>query len=400
MPDRLHLRLPETVWIRSGLTDQQYIFRSIRSALIERGIKVLTLNGPRDAAGLESIRKAVWSSDAHVVMDGMTPGELKQLQPVFQSRKNFSMALVDWWTSVYWFTKNADYLILRNYNGIALRRGLTTFAAGRRPPLFCWPEKMAPYAVAACGLRLPALAAAPVLQLWKHRLRQLEAIAPERMLYFPFTLAAEHVPLRLEKPEYDFSNVSSTGGYWIMRDPHASAWLNFGNLYYDRLRITDLILRCGRGVYKVFDLRRSRYLNWDEYCRVTRRSRFAIATGGLHQNSVAKYAEFACLGTPMLGEEIPFEYPWLKACLYPVNTLRATAKDLGLQLREALAQQPELRENCLNLRETLLKLYHPQRILDLLQEQAEGKPVPPGYLKSAALDSVVPAKKVPAPGRR
>ena len=83
----------------------------------------------------------------------------------------------------------------------------------------------------------------------------------------------------------------------------------------------------------------------------------------------------------MVGEEIPFEYPWLKDCLFAVDTLHVTRKQLELQLREALSQQSRLRENCLNIRESLLKLYNPHRVLDLLQEQADGKPIPPGYLK-------------------
>ena len=90
------LTVNQSIWIRSGLTDQQYISRSIRDALIERGITVLTLHGPNDADGLEKIRKTVWNSDAHVIMDGMIPGELHKLRPVFETRKNFSMAFVDW----------------------------------------------------------------------------------------------------------------------------------------------------------------------------------------------------------------------------------------------------------------------------------------------------------------
>lgn len=256
--------------------------------------------------------------------------------------------------------------------------------AGRSPPLAALPDKIIRYCVICSALRLPALVVAPFWDIWKSHQRRLESFLPERLLYFPFTIAEEHVPLKSEPVEYDFANVSSTGGYWTMRDPHASAWLNYGNLYYDRLRITDMI-GWSDSAYRVFDLRRSHYLNWDEYCRITRASRFAIATGGLHQNSVAKYAEFACLGTPMFGEEIPFEYPWLKQCLFPVDTLNVTREQLKPKLREALALQSKLRENCLNIRDTLLKLYNPHRILDLLQEQADGKPIPPGYLKPEAL---------------
>lgn len=377
------MNVNQSIWIRSGTTDQQAIFRSLRTALLERNQTVLTLNGPNDEAGFEQIKKTVWNSDTHVILDGLTPGELRKLRPIFEMRKNFSMALVDWWTSLYWFTQNADYLIFRNYNGIAARRGLAGFAAGRgHPPLLAPPNCWVRYAVICAALRLPALFVAFFLEVQKRRQRRAETFTPDRLLYFPFTIAEEHLPLKLETPEFDFTNVSSTGGYWTMRDPHASAWFNYGNLYYDRLRMTNLVL--GMSEYKVYHLRGSTVLKWDDYCRVTRRSRFVISTGGLHQNSVAKYAEFACLGTPMLGEEIPFEYPWLKSCLFPVDTLHTTKEKLRPQLREALALQPKLRENCLNVRESLLKLYNAHRVLDLLQEQADGKPIPPGYLKPEA----------------
>lgn len=381
MQKQFRLNFDKCLWIRSGIMDRSSIFRSLRKVLLERNVAILTLNGPDDLEGLERIRKTVWSSDTHVVMDCIMPQELKRLYPVFKDRKNFSMSLVDWWNSRHWFTRNADYVIFRNYNGIAVRRGLGTFAAGRTPPLLSWPDKMVPYAIAACALRLPMLLASPLFQLWHNRLRQLEAIPPERLLYFPFTIAEEHVPLKAETPLYDFCNVSCNGGYWFMRDPHASPRLNFGTLYHDRQRLTDLITQSGSGIYKVFNLGRSKYLQWDEYCRVLRGSRFAIATGGLHQNSVAKYTEFACLGIPMIGEDIPFEYPWLTQCLYPVDALNVTPEQLASQLGEAMALQPKLRENCLNVRDSLLKLYNAHQVLDMLQAQADGKPIPPGYLK-------------------
>lgn len=373
------LDVNQSIWIRSALTDSQYIFRSLRDTLLRRGITVLTLNGPKDAEGLEKIRQKVWASDAHVILDGMMPGELNKLRPIFERRKNFSMGLVDWWTSVYWFTKNADYLLFRNYNGIAARRGLGQFMGGRKPPLWLPPDKKTTYGLACSALRVPALAAAPLLELQKAWQRSQESFPVERLIYFPFSIAAEHVPL-VERPiKYDFANVSGTGGFWTVRDPHASAWLNYANLYYDRWRITDRISELNQ--YRVFDLRKNAYMKWDAYCETTRSSRFAIATGGIHQNSVAKYAEFICLGVPMVGEDIPYEYPWLKDCLYPVDTLNATAKELEPQLREALAQQPRLRENCLALRSRLFDLYSADRILDLVQEQVAGKPLPEGYLK-------------------
>jgi hypothetical protein len=384
MTNNHRLVVNECIWIRSGVSDEQYIFRSIRNALIERGLTVLTLNGPKDSEGLARIRKAVWDSDAHVMLDVMMADELNALYPVFKDRKHFSMGLVDWWKSPFWFTKNADYLTFRNYNGIAVRRGLASFVGNRRPPLFSLPENMDTFQWVSTGLRLPALMAAPLLEIRNWWQRRSESILPERMYYFPFTLAAEHVPLQRETPEFDFCNVNSTRGYWVLRDPHASAWLNFANLYHDRARITGLLQRARNPACKVFDVRHDGRLDWDGYCRVVRQSRYAISTGGLHQNSVAKYTEFACLGTPMFGEVLPFEFPWLDECLFPVDTLNVGPAELKQLLPRAMEQQPALRENCLALREKLLQFYHPQRVLDLLQEQADGKPIPPGYLKPAA----------------
>jgi hypothetical protein len=377
------IKFQECLWIRSGIMDQSSIFRSLCKALVERGVSILTLKGPDDREGLEQIRKTVWSSDRHVVFDGIMPHEARRLYPIFKERRNFSMSMVDWWTSPHWFTRNAHYLVFRNYNGIALRRGLGAFGAGWRPPLLAWPERMNAFAVASCLLRGPALLAAPALELLHQRQRAMEDIPVNRLLYFPFTIDAGQVPVNTVAARYDFCNVSANGGYWFMRDPHASSWLNFANLYYDRLRLADFLSR-PNSPYKFFDLRRSPYLKWPEYMQVVQGSRFAIATGGLHQNSVAKYVEFACLGTPMIGSDIPFEYPWLTQCLHPIEAATATPENLSRQLSEALARQTQLRENCLGVRDSLLKLYHPHRVLDLLQEQADGQPIPPGYLKPAA----------------
>lgn len=364
--------------------DEWSIFRSVRKELVGRNVDILTLNGPGDDEGLERIRRTVWASDRHVIMDGMMPHELRRLYPVFKERGNFSMSMVDWWTSRHWFTRHARFLIFRNYNGIAVRRGLGVFAAGRRPPLLAPPANSARFSIASSLLRGPALLAAPFLALWNKRLRALEKIPLNRLLYYPFSITEEHLPGKPEAPVYDFCSVGATGGYWFMRDPHASPVLNFGNLYCDRLRLADLLSRANGGRYKLFDLRRSKFLNGEEYRRVIHGSRYAVATGGLHQNSVAKYMEFACLGTPMIGEDLPFEYPWLSDCLYPIDIANVTAEKLDMQLSEAIELQPKLRQNCLNVRSSLLKLYHPGRVLDLLQDQADGKPIPPEYLKSSA----------------
>src|SRR5208282_1878083 len=93
MQSRPRLDTSKCLWIRSGIMDQSSIFRSLRKALVERNATILTLNGPHDTEGLERIRKTVWASDAHVVMDGMMPHELGKLHAVFKDRRNFSLAL-------------------------------------------------------------------------------------------------------------------------------------------------------------------------------------------------------------------------------------------------------------------------------------------------------------------
>jgi hypothetical protein len=168
-----------------------------------------------------------------------------------------------------------------------------------------------------------------------------------------------------------------------VRDAYASAWLNFANLYCDRQRLIDLIVRFDGRPFKVFDRRRNySFLPWEELNRIIRQSRFAVCTGGLHQNSVPKFLEYTCLGVPMIGTALPFEFPWIDQCLFAVDAMKISAAELKLKLAQALELQPKLRDNCLALRDTLLNLYHPQTLLDLLQDQFDGKPIPAGYLKN------------------
>jgi glycosyltransferase involved in cell wall biosynthesis len=205
-------------------------------------------------------------------------------------------------------------------------------------------------------------------------------------LYFPFSITEEQAPLKTETPLYDFTNVGGTSGPWVIRDPYAPAWLNFANLYYDRKRLIDLIGQFDGRPFKVFDRRRSySFLPWEELNRVIRQSRLMVCTGGLHQNSVPKFLEYACLGVPMIGAGVPFEFPWLDQCLFTVDAMNISAAELKLKLAEALELQPKLRDNCLALRETLLKMYHPQTLLEMAQEQIDGKPIRPGYLKASAV---------------
>ena len=83
----------------------------------------------------------------------------------------------------------------------------------------------------------------------------------------------------------------------------------------------------------------------------------------------------------MIGRGLPFEAPWLDECLFPVDIMRTTRDRLKPLLHEALERHAKLRENCLNWRDRLLKLHSPHAILEMLQAQLDGQPIPPGYLK-------------------
>jgi hypothetical protein len=63
--------------------------------------------------------------------------------------------------------------------------------------------------------------------------------------------------------------------------------------------------------------------------------------------------------------------------------LRVTPEELKEKLKEAFEIQPRLRQNCLEMRDTLLRLYDPVRVFDMAQDQIDGKPIPPGYLREA-----------------
>ena len=124
-----------------------------------------------------------------------------------------------------------------------------------------------------------------------------------------------------------------------------------------------------------------KYNPWNVYVEITSQSRYVVSTGGLQDTLGPKHLEYACLGVPMIGRGVPFEAPWLDDCLFPVDILRTTPEQLKPLLHEALERHAKLRENCLNWRDRLLKLHHPDAILDALQAQYDGKPIPPGYLK-------------------
>ncbi len=188
-------------------------------------------------------------------------------------------------------------------------------------------------------------------------------------------------PLKLDTPAYDVSLTGATYGIWFMRSAYASARYDFANLYLDRERIIDRIKQVDGSPYTTFDRRQHGRLSWDEYCRVVRQSRFCIATGGMHEASIPKFLEYVCMGTPVLGRPLPYEYPLLRPCIFTIDALRSSPSEFKAKLDEALALQPKLRENCLAVRDKVIQLYDPQCILDLLQDQLDGKSIPSDYVQ-------------------
>jgi hypothetical protein len=239
---------------------------------------------------------------------------------------------------------------------------------------------MAKYHLACAALRPLVALAQPFLDWQKQKLREDDDLKPERMIFLPFSFEPEGLPLKEKRPVYDMGNLGDTCGYWRMRDPYASARYNFVNLYADRKKLADSIIQYENNPFKVVDRRRG-YFTWEAYCTAVAQSRFTMVTGGLLESCVPKYLEHACLGTPMVGTLLPYEYPWLDQCLFPIDALRLTPQEIKAKFLEALEHQPRLRQNCLGLRDRLLKQYSPASIFDLAQDQINGKPIPPEYVK-------------------
>jgi len=332
------------------------------------------------AADLQRFREQIWKSDRHVILQGLLAKELNAIQPVMADRKNFSIMPIDWWSSPFWFSQHATFNIFHNYNGIMVRSSRASLVAGSYPPWFYLPQRRLEYEIQSALLRPAALLTAPLVELinWRRR----ATATPARMVYFPFPIAEVDVPRNEETPQHDFTSMGATMGTWLMRDPYVPASLSFANLYADRQRLINLIGEFDGRPYRVFDRRRNdKWLPWEELTRIIRQSQFMVCTGGLHRNSIVKFLEYACLGVPMIGSVLPFEYPWLDLCMVAVDPMRITSAELKVRLAEAVEQYPTLRRNCLAVRDTLLKLYHPDTLLDMLQEQMSGGPVRPGYLK-------------------
>ena len=395
MARRNRLILSESTWIcGEAWTRTLQHATSNLGVLRERGTKILLLKNHKDKGELEQIRRLLWQRDVHVILSWLLPNELAALYPLLRDRKNFSVVADDWWVLPYWFMREAEYILFRKYHGIAVRLGQTAFVNGPKPPLLLNPFPQVSKYSAICSLLRPAaLAVSPFMNVWNWWQRQGEEIVPEKYLYLPFAIDAADVPLGTEKPRYDFVNTAGTLGIWLMRDPHVPFQYTFANLYHDRKRLIDSIAQFENNPFAFYDCRREKnyFLPWKAYVQKSQQSRYAIVSGGLHDAALPKYLEYVCMGTPMIGRGVPFERPWLEDVLFPVEMMRLPPKQLKPFLHEAINRYPVLRENCLKWREPLLKLYNFNTLLDMLQGQADGKPIPPDYLK---METVIPSQRV------
>jgi len=378
MPTK-RISLNESLWVYGD-----NIYRTTPNARTEidavkqRGIATFMLKSHRDAEGLEQLRRLVWQDDRHVILTRLHPGEMSALKPIFRSRRNFSVIYDDWWIMPHWFTREADYVVFRKYNGVAIRLGKSAWTNVSPPLLYnpLNPGMHTKYSLAATALRLPMLAASPAVNLANIYRRRAENTDPRRFLYFPFAVKAADLPLKADvQYKYDFINIWNGCGIFMMRDPFVPFEHTFANLYADRFRMTQLLLKTDQS------FRHERVRAWDAYVEVIRQSRYAVATGGICDKFNPNFLECACLGTPMIGRSVPLEAPWFDECLFPVDIMNMTPAKIKPLLQEALERQPVLREKCLNWRDKLLKMYDPHTLLEILQAQIDGQPVPTGYLK-------------------
>jgi hypothetical protein len=308
---------------------------------------------------------------------------LSVLRPLFNERKNFSILTDDWYIHPPWYMQEAEFLLFRKYNGLAVRMGDAPFLTGGQPPLLLDPRPdFTKYPITCAAFRPLVIGAAPFFEARQRQQQRTRPIDPSRLLYFPFAIEPSNVPMGNVQPIYDFANTGGVLGIWIMRDVYAPFRYSFANLYHDRRLLTEALVRLNGKPFATYDcMVEGRRLSYADYTLKNHQSRYLVASGGLHDATVPKFTEYACVGTPMIGRALPYEYPWLDDCLFPVDMMNPTEGDLKPLLHQALDRYPKMRENCLNWRDRLLQLYELQNLLDMVQEQADGKPIRPGYLK-------------------
>jgi len=392
-PSPARICFDRSLWIVGALINRtQRNSRSETATLQARGVEIYFLEGAADTTGNGRLRERLTRSDEHVVLSRLMPADLELIRPLLEQRGNYSIVVEDWWNTPTWALQHSESIIFRNYNGIAVRTGLGPFLAAE-PPLFSNPlAQVSRYTMVASLMRPAVLAAAPFVDARRRAARKAEQAKPPQYFFLPYPVNAADVPLRDEKLQFDFANTGGAFGTWLVRDPFVSFKYTFANLYCDRQRLIEHIQKFENNPFSFYDWRRlesrwnrSKLPPYEEYAKKNQQAKFLVTSGGLHNSSVPKFLEYACVGTPMIGRGLRFEYPWLKDCLYAIEDIMdLSPAETKKRLHEALDLYPKMRENCLNWRDKLLHRYDLNRLLDFLQAQADGKPMPPEYLTDAA----------------
>ena len=215
-----HISLNECLWVYG-----EDIYRGTPNARPEidalqpRGAKVFGLKIGAGADDLAQLRRFIRQSDAHLILTRLHPKELMAIKPILMDRKNFSVCCDDFCIIPHWFLCEAEYVVFRCYNGMAIRLG-KPWTMDSPPLLFNPFISISKYSFAAAALRVPALAVSPFVNLANRFRRKMESTDPARYLYYPHSVVAKDLPIKTDgQYKYDFANNGSVCGLWIMRDP-------------------------------------------------------------------------------------------------------------------------------------------------------------------------------------
>ncbi len=119
-----HISLNECLWVYG-----EAIYRGTPNARPEidalkpRGARTFMLKIGAGADDLDQLRRAIWQTDAHVILTRLHPKELTAIKPILKGRKNFSVFCDDFCIIPHWFIREAEYVVFRCYNGMAIRLG-------------------------------------------------------------------------------------------------------------------------------------------------------------------------------------------------------------------------------------------------------------------------------------
>ncbi len=346
--------------------------RALHAALTRRGVETLICAG---SAYAEELWRKVAATGKHVMLDfpGVLPGWFYRR---LAARGNFSMGFCDWWSAP--LVPNADYLIFRHYHAIeAIQRGGCVVLEGP-VPIVSPVETATKWALLNTTLRLACLPLLPFRGALMWRQRRRWRPSKRSLLYLPFCV---DLPETIEPPPiklHDFANLGTTYLYAWIRNPFFPTHASFINLYEDRRRLVTTLLRHEGNPFRVFDHRRTPVYGM-ETLRAATTARYAVATGGLHRASIAKFLEFAAVGVPMIGRRPGREFPLLRDCVFEVAPY-AGEEAIKSAYEKALEAYSAYQMAADAVRGPVRALYAPERLLDLLQAQVAGQPVPPEYL--------------------